>query len=72
MKNTQWTLIIKNPLTTEIITTETFRTLKDIHNKYTNIPLTTLRNIGMGRSKIYNKFIDLTKNSIEKNEPIVL
>lgn len=65
MKNTEWELIVKNPITSEMISTETFRTLKDIAEKYTNISLTTLRNIGMGRSKVYNKFIELNKQDLK-------
>tara|TARA_R110002153_G_scaffold212442_1_gene365086 strand:+ start:16327 stop:16566 length:240 start_codon:yes stop_codon:yes gene_type:complete len=61
MKNYQWRLKIKNPTNLEIMNEEIFNNIKDIHNKYTHLPLSTWRNIGMGRSKVYSTIYDLNK-----------
>lgn len=70
MKTTEWELIVKNPISNEVLSTEKYRTLKDIAEKYSNISLTTLRNIGMGRSKVYKKFIELNKKNLAVDKPV--
>ena len=73
MKNTYWEISIKNPVNDDIIEKNNFDSIKECSEKYNKIPLSTWRNIAMGRSKIYNNFIKMVKkNKNEKDEQIVL
>ena len=56
-----WCVVVLNPTDNSVIQTSTHFTINDIHNTYQNISLSTWRNICMGRSKIYSKFIKVTK-----------
>ena len=62
MKSILWKLHILNPATNEVITNETFNSLREISEKYKNIPFNTWRNISIGRSKVYEKFLYLKKD----------
>lgn len=57
-----WKLNILNPATNEVLSTETFNSLREISEKYKNIPFNTWRNISIGRSKVYEKFLFLKKD----------
>lgn len=68
-----WKIGILNPVSNQIIEENLFNTISEIHNKYNNINLNTWRNICMGRSKIYKKFINVEKipkiqNNIDNSE----
>ena len=52
-----WRVVVLNPTNNSVIQTSTHFTINDIHKTYNNISLSTWRNICMGRSKIYSKFI---------------
>lgn len=56
-----WRVVVLNPTNNSVIQTSTHFTINDIHKTYNNISLSTWRNICMGRSKIYSKFIKVTK-----------
>ena len=62
MKSIIWKLSILNPASNEVILTEQFNSLREISEKYKNIPFNTWRNISIGRSKIYEKFLFLKKD----------
>ena len=62
MKSIIWKLSILNPATNEVISNEQFNSLREISIKYKNIPFNTWRNISIGRSKIYEKFLFLQKD----------
>ena len=62
MKSIIWKLSILNPATNEVISNEQFNSLREISEKYKNIPFNTWRNISIGRSKIYEKFLFLQKD----------
>ena len=56
-----WKVEVLNPVDNTIIQTSNHPTINDIFNNYNTINLATWRNIAMGRSKIYNKFIKVYK-----------
>ena len=56
-----WKIAILNPVSNEIIEENLFNTINEINEKYKDINLNTWRNICMGRSKIYKKFIIVSK-----------
>tara|TARA_R110002126_G_scaffold165189_1_gene313054 strand:- start:973 stop:1227 length:255 start_codon:yes stop_codon:yes gene_type:complete len=62
MKSILWKLNILNPATNEVLSTEKFNSLREISEKYKNIPFNTWRNISIGRSKVYEKFLYLKKD----------
>lgn len=57
MKSINWKIKILNPVSEDIIEETNFKNINDIAEKYSKIPLSTWRNIALGRSKIYSKFI---------------
>lgn len=63
-----WNIQVLNPVSNEIIEQSNHTTIDDIYKKYPNIPLNTWRNICMGRSKIYEKFIKVKKIDKPKKE----
>tara|TARA_B110000046_G_C13009468_1_gene406029 strand:+ start:2593 stop:2883 length:291 start_codon:yes stop_codon:yes gene_type:complete len=74
MKNINWNVKIYNPLSREILSQQQFKSIEDIKVKYPDIPLSTWRNISIGRSKVYNKFIEVEKIMLNKKvtiEPMV-
>ena len=56
-----WRVIVLNPTDNSVIQSSTHPTINDIYKTYSNINLSTWRNICMGRSKVYSKFIKVTK-----------
>ena len=65
MKSLFWNVTIYNPIDkSNILEQNKFKTIEEIYNKYPNIPLNTWRNICIGRSKIYNKFITIERFKI--------
>lgn len=66
-----WKVSIYNPVSNELIEENLFNTINEISNKYQNINLNTWRNICMGRSKIYKKFINIEKIPKPIEEPAV-
>lgn len=61
MKKVLWNLKVLHPLNQSVIQVEHFNTLKEISEKHKTIPFNTWRNIAIGRSKVYNNFIQLDK-----------
>lgn len=61
MKKNYWSVEFLHPATNTVIETKTFDGLKEIAEHYKNIPLTTWRNIAIGRCKVYKKFIKICK-----------
>lgn len=81
MKAINWKIQILNPVSEDIIEENIFKNINEISTKYPKIPLSTWRNIALGRSKIYSKFIvcekvngkcDEEKVEEPKPKPIVL
>ena len=68
MKKIAWKLQFLNPIDQTIIKSSNFNSLKDIGNQYTFIPFNTWRNIAIGRSKVYNRFIKLEKALVEEKQ----
>ena len=62
MKSIMWKLNILNPATNEVLSTETFNSLRVIRENYKNIPFNTWRNISIGRSTVQEKFLFLKKD----------
>lgn len=56
-----WKLKIYSPTDNSVIKEETFKSVKDIADKYRKINYETWRNISTGRSKVYKSFYDLKK-----------
>ena len=77
-----WKIEVYNPVNNEIIQSSNHSTINEIFEKYPKINLSTWRNIAMGRSKVYNKFIKVIKlpktpNNIEnvadvETQPIIV
>ena len=63
MKKTYWLISIKNPVNDDIIEQKEFDTIADVAKNYGKIPEKTWRNISVGRSKIYGKFITCEKKT---------
>lgn len=61
MKKTIWKLEVLHPLNQNVIQTTRHKTLKEISSSNPSIPFNTWRNIAIGRSKVYEKFIKLEK-----------
>ena len=57
MKKIKWKITVLHPLSEDIIEERIFNSLYEVAEQYKRIPLLTWRNIGLGRSKIYSKFI---------------
>tara|TARA_E500000305_G_scaffold67369_1_gene53588 strand:+ start:78 stop:326 length:249 start_codon:yes stop_codon:yes gene_type:complete len=73
MKRINWKITILNPVNEEILECNTFENITEISKKYKKIPLSTWRNIALGRSKIYKKFVicekvDNSTRHIESDE----
>jgi hypothetical protein len=66
MKNINWNVKIYNPLSRKILSQQQFKSIEDIKSAYPDISLSTWRNISIGRSKIYNKFIEVEKVVLNK------
>ena len=76
MKQINWSVKILNPVNkNHILETQKFKTIEEIFKKYPNLPLSTWRNICIGRSKIYKNFINVDKlketGEFEKNGNIL-
>lgn len=65
MKITNWKVSVLHPINQNVLEENTFRNIEDCANHYSNLPLSTWRNISIGRSKIYEKFIKLEKVKLE-------
>ena len=59
MKNIEWTLKVFNPLNDELLSENTYTSLKNVSESFPKIPFNTWRNISIGRCKIYDKFLSL-------------
>ena len=67
MKCIYWKIDFFHPANNVIIETKQFKNITDIATYYKNIPLSTWKNISMGRCKIYKKFIKITKCNINND-----
>ena len=69
MKSIYWSLKVLNPINNEVLLNEEHPNIDEIAEKYSYLPHSTWKNIGMGRCKIYNRFINLEKcyKSEDKN-----
>ena len=56
-----WNVKFFNPINQEILKEEKHKTIKSIHENHPHIPLTTWRNLAIGRSKFYDKILKLEK-----------
>lgn len=65
MKSTYWSIEVLHPATNTTIETKQFDNILDISKHYKNIPLSTWRNMAIGRCKIYKKFIKICKKKHE-------
>tara|TARA_R110000787_G_scaffold22553_2_gene65361 strand:- start:377 stop:631 length:255 start_codon:yes stop_codon:yes gene_type:complete len=69
MKSIKWKITILHPVSEDIIEESFFDNITEIAEKYKRIPISTWRNIALGRSKIYSKFIVCEKIRLPiKNE----
>jgi|TARA_R110002072_G_scaffold88517_1_gene198934 hypothetical protein len=66
----KWIVEFLNPITEYTINKTFHSTIDDIAENYKQINLNTWRNICMGRSKVYDKFIKVSKQKKEKKENI--
>ena len=65
MKFTNWKVSVLHPVNKNVLEEKIFRNIEDISFNYPLIPLSTWRNISIGRSKIYDNFIKLEKLTLE-------
>lgn len=68
MKSICWNVKFFNPTNQELLKEERHTHIQSLADKYPHIPLPTWRNMGMGRSKIYEPFIKLKKEYISTAE----
>ena len=68
MKNIKWSVSILNPSTNDILETNEFNNIEEISSRYDYLPLSTWRNICLGRSKVYSKFICVNKQLNKKEQ----
>ena len=68
MKSICWRVKFYNPINQELIKEERHTHIQSLADKYPHIPLPTWRNMGMGRSKIYEPFIKLKKEYISTED----
>ena len=68
MKITNWKVDFLHPINKDVLHSTTFRNIEEIADTYKDIPLSTWRNISIGRSKIYKKFIHLEKIMLENKK----
>jgi hypothetical protein len=61
MKTIYWRVSINNPINNETIGEEVFENINDIADKYKFLSLQKWRNICLGRSRIYNTFLNVEK-----------
>ena len=64
-----WIVSVLNPISGKEIENSIHSTIDDIAKHYKQINLNTWRNICMGRSKIYSKFIKVNKEERKCEEP---
>ena len=70
MKNTNWNVKVLHPVNKNVLEEKTFRNVEDVANHYQTLPLSTWRNISIGRSKIYNNFIRMEKLNVKDNQSL--
>lgn len=70
MKSINWSVSILNPTNNDILENKEFKNIEEIAKKYDYLPLSTWRNICLGRSKVYNKFICVNKNKVSLTPPL--
>lgn len=70
MKNTNWRVQVLHPINKNVLEEKTFRNVEDISAHYQNLPLSTWRNISIGRSKVYNNFINMEKVNVKDNQSL--
>lgn len=61
MKNIQWKVEIHNPITKQKLEEEIFSNIHQIAEQYDFLSLQKWRNICLGRSKVYNTFLNVEK-----------
>ena len=62
IKRVKWLVQIKNPINQQEIKMGKYCSLKDISNDNTFLPYDTWRNIAVGRSNVYDPFININKD----------
>ena len=67
MKKIYWRVAIKHPLKEDILEINNFNSIEEICNHYPKINNNTWRNICLGRSKCYNKFLSVEKMMKDEN-----
>lgn len=62
MKNICWKVCFYNLVNDDTIEEVCFDNIEDISKAYPKIPLHTWRNICLGRSKVYDRFLSVHKH----------
>ena len=61
MKSIKWKVEIHNPITKDKLEEEIFSNINDIALAYNFLSLQKWRNICLGRSRVYNTFLNVEK-----------
>ena len=61
MKNIKWEVKINNPITMDKLEEGVFDNINQIAEEYNFLSLQKWRNICLGRSKVYNTFLNVRK-----------
>ncbi len=67
MKKIYWRVSIKHPLKDDILEINNFNSIEEISKQYPKFNNNTWRNICLGRSKCYNKFLSVEKLIKDEN-----
>lgn len=62
VKSINWQVEVVNPMTNQVVNSATYNSIEDIHKEHSYLPISTWRNVCMGRSKVYTPFLRVSKN----------
>ena len=68
MKNIKWNVKIINPMNEDELLHKLYDSIEHIHTEHTYLPLSTWKNIALGRSKVYKNFINIEKEDYSNIE----
>lgn len=72
MKDICWNVKFFNPIDKSLLSEKCFDSISHIKQEYPHISLSTWRNIAIGRSKIYERTINVNKQYKSKIKPMMM
>lgn len=62
VKSINWQVEVVNPMTNQVVNSATYNSIEHIQKEHSYLPISTWRNVCMGRSKVYSPFLRVSKN----------